>query len=141
MEATKSGFRERGDFRWGWMRFMYGLNVLAAGVPGLVILFGPESFMSSVTQDRLYFGVLGSVWLTIGLLSIVGLRNPLQLSAIFPLQIFYKSLWFGIVLLPLAIAGELRFDAVPLIVFFALAIAVCLIATPYGYLFGKEDRG
>ena len=84
MEVTKSGFRERGDFRWGWMRFMYGLNVLAAGVPGLVILFGPESFISSVTQDRLYFGVLGSVWLAIGLLSIVGLRNPLQLSAIFP---------------------------------------------------------
>ncbi len=141
MEATKSSLREAGDFRWGWMRFMYGLNVLAAGIPGLVILFGPESLMSSVTQDRLYFGVLGSVWLAIGLLSVLGLRNPLRFSAIFLVQIVYKSLWFGTVLLPLAVAGELRFDAVPLVVFFALAIAVCLTATPYTYLFGKEDRG
>ena len=140
MEAAKSGSREADGFRWGWMRFMYSLNVLAAGVPGLVVLFGPESFMSSVTQDRLYFGVLGSVWLAIGLLSVLGLRNPLRFSAIFMVQIVYKSLWFGAVLLPLAIAGELRFDAVPLAIFFALAIVVCLIATPYAYLFGKEDR-
>lgn len=92
MEATKSGSVEAGNFRWGWMRFMYGLNVLAAGVPGLLILFGPESLMSSVTQDRLYFGVLGSIWLAIGLLSVLGLRSPLQFSAIFVVQILYKSL-------------------------------------------------
>ena len=140
MEAAKSGFQEAGGFRWGWMRFMYGLNVLAAGVPGLVILFGPEPLMSSVTQDRLYFGVLGSVWLVIGLLSVLGLRNPLRFSAIFMVQLVYKSLWFGTVLLPLAIAGELRFDAGPLVIFFALAIVICLFATPYTYLFGNEDR-
>ena len=123
METTKGGSLERGGFRWGWMRFVYGLNVLAAGVPGLLILFGPESLMSSVTQDRLYFGVLGSVWLSIGLLSILGLRDPLRFSAIFLVQIMYKGIWFMVVLLPLAVAGELRFDALPLVVFFALAIA------------------
>ena len=139
MEVTNSGPREAGGFRLGWMRFMYGLNVLAAGVPGLVVLFGPESFMSSVTQDRLYFGVLGSIWLAIGLLSVLGLRNPLQFSAIFPLQIVYKSLWFGVVLLPLAVAGDLEFDALPLVVFFALAIAVGLVATPYTYPFGRKS--
>ena len=139
MEVTNSNPRAADGFRWGWMRFMYGLNVLAAGVPGLVILFGPESFMSSVTQDRLYFGVLGSIWLAIGLLSVLGLRNPLQFSAIFPLQVVYKSLWFGVVLLPLAVAGNLRFDALPLVIFFALAIAVGLVATPYTYLFGRRS--
>lgn len=141
MVATKTGSSETENVRWVWMRFMYGLNVLAAGVPGLLILFGPESFMSSVTQDRLYFGVLGSVWLAIGLLSALGLSRPLRFSAIFVVQIVYKSVWFGFVLLPLAFAGDLRLDAVPLVVFFALAIAVCLVATPYNYLFGEEDRG
>lgn len=138
MEETRSGPRGAVGFRWGWMRAMYGINVLAAGVPGLLILFGPDSLMSSVTQDRLYFGVLGSVWLAIGVLSAFGLRRPLQFSAIFLVQIVYKSLWFGVVLLPLAVTGGLRFDAVPLVIFFALAIAVCLVATPYQYLFGRE---
>lgn len=137
--AAKNSALGADDFRWGWMRFMYGLNVVAAGVPGLLVLFGPESLMSGATQDRLYFGVLGSVWLAIGFLSVLGLRHPLRFSAIFLVQIVYKSVWFATVLLPLAVAGELRFDAVPLVVFFALAIVVCLIATPYAYLFGRED--
>ncbi len=87
MEVAKNSPLEAGDLRWGWMRFVYGLNVLAAGVPGLLVLFGPTSFLSGVTQDRLYFGVLGSIWLAIGVLSVLGLRRPLQFSAIFPLQI------------------------------------------------------
>lgn len=124
--------------RWGWMRFMYGLNVLAAGVPGLLILFGPESFLSSVGQDRLYFGALGSVWLAIGALSVLGLRRPLRFSAIFAVQVLYKSVWFATVFLPLAAAGELRSDALPLAFFFALAIVVCLVAMPYRYLLGGE---
>lgn len=127
-----------GGIRWGWMRFMYGLNVFAAGVPGLLVLFGPESFMSSVSQDRLYFGVLGSIWLSIGILSVVGLRYPLRFAAIFVVQIVYKVVWLVTVLLPLAVAGGLRFDAVPLVIFFLLAIVICLVATPYYYLFGGQ---
>ena len=132
-EATAAG---AGGFRWGWMRFMYALNLLAAGVPGLLVLFGPVFSLSSVPQDRLYFGVLGSIWLTIGALSVLGLRRPLQFSAIFVVQIVYKVVWFVAVLLPLAVAGELRFDAVPLAAFFALAIVVCSVATPWAYLLG-----
>ena len=138
MEVANGGLGEVGGFRWSWVRFMYGLSVLAAGVPGLVILFGPTSFLSGVTQDRFYFGVLGSIWLAIGVLSVLGLRRPLQFSAIFPLQILYESLWFAIVLLPLAIAKELRLDALPLVIFFALAIVVCLVATSCTYLFGRR---
>lgn len=127
-----------GGIRWGWMRFMYSLNIFAAGVPGLLVLFGPESFLSSVPQDRLYFGVLGSIWLTIGILSVLGLRYPLRFAVIFVVQIVYKVVWLGTVLLPLAIAGGLRADAVPLVIFFLLAIVICLIATPYHYLFGGQ---
>jgi len=133
VEAGTSGVR------WDWMRFMYGLNVLAAGVPGLLVLFGDESLLSSVAQDRLYFGALGSVWLAIGALSVLGLRNPLRFSAIFAVQVFYKTVWFAAVLVPLAIAGELRFDALPLALFFALAIVVCLVAMPYRYLLGEHQ--
>jgi len=123
------------------MRVMYGLNILLAGVPGLVVLFGTESAMSSVPQDRLYFGVLGSIWLTIGVLSVFGLRRPLRFAAIFAVQIHYKSLWLAFVLLPLIIAGEFRTDAGVVAAVFVLAIAVCLIAMPYSYLFGEEKTG
>ena len=75
MEATESSLREVGGV--GWMRFMYGLNVLAAGF-----------------------------------------------SAIFVVQIVYKSL---------------RFGAVSLVVFFAPAIVFCLTGTPYNHLLGRQD--
>ena len=52
------------------------------------------------------------------------------------MQIVYKVVWPVTVLLPLAVAGGLRFDAGPLVVLFLLEIVVCLIATPCHYLFG-----
>lgn len=127
--------------RLGWMRLMYGLNVFLAGVPGLVVLFGPESAMSSVPQDRLYFGVLGSVWLAIGVLSVFGLRNPLRFAAVFVVQIFYKTIWLAFVLLPLILAGGFRADAAVVTAIFVLAITVCLVATPWTHLFGGEEIG
>lgn len=141
MEKVNEAASGVAGVRWGWMRLMYGLNVLLAGVPGLVVLFGPESALSSVPQDRLYFGVLGSIWLTVGVLSIFGLRRPLRFAAIFAVQIVYKSLWLAFVLVPLVLSGEFRADAAILTVIFVLAIAVCLIATPYAYLFGREAAG
>lgn len=85
--------------------------------------------------------MLGGIWLSIGIPSITGLHCPLRFAAIFVAQIVYKVVWLVTVLLQLAVAGGLRFDAVPLVVFFLIAIVVCLIATPFSYLFGGEKRG
>ena len=103
------------------LRAAFAVNIVAAGVPGFLIVFFPafaEANVLSATQDLFTMGIAGSVWLAIGTLSVLGLFYPLQLAPIFLIQIVYKSVWIVAVALPLLAAGDAR--TLPFIVFFAL---------------------
>ena len=73
--------------RFTWIRVMYAANIIGGGVPGFLVTFFPEfaerSMFGAVAQDGLLFGVTGSVWLAIGLLSALGLFYPLPLIGVF----------------------------------------------------------
>jgi hypothetical protein len=118
------------------IRIVFAINIAAAGVPGFLITFFPrfaETSILSASQDMFTMGIAGSVWFAIGLLSIVGLFFPLQLSPIFLLQAVYKCLWVVAVGLPLLRQEDGR--ALPFILFFTLATLLFLYAFPFRVLF------
>ena len=124
-----------------WMRVMYTTNIVGAGVPGFLVTFFPglaeRHMFGAVAQDGMLFGVTGSVWLAIGLLSVLGLRYPLELAGIFLVQIVYKTVWILAVGLPLSLQGDPR--ALPFVLFFALISIGFAYAMPFRRLFGRPE--
>lgn len=94
-------------------RVMYGANVVGAGLPGLVIVAAPEFAADNFfgePQDVVGLGILGSIWLSIGLVSILGLREPDRYLGVFAVQALYKTIWIATGALPLLRA---RPDVIP----------------------------
>lgn len=122
-----------------WMRLMFAANIIGAGVPGLLVTFFPgfarEYLFDGVAQDGLVFGVTGSVWLAVGLISILGLRNPVPFAGIFMVQVVYKTVWITLVGLPAVAAGDER--AAFFVVFFALVTLGFAFAVPWSLLFRR----
>ena len=126
-----------------WMRLMFAANVVGAGVPGFLVTFLPgfaqRYLFDGVAQDGLVFGVTGSVWLAIGLISILGLRNPAPFAGVFLVQIVYKTVWITLVGLPLMAQGDER--AAFFVVFFALVTLGFALAVPWGLLLRRPMPG
>ncbi len=125
-----------------WLRGIYAANIVAAGIPGLVITLAPDwaaENMFAVPQDPVTFGMLGAIWLAIGLLSAAGLRYPRSFVGLLALQVLYKSIWLIGVALPRIVSGERLDDLVPFGVFFGLVVIFWLIGAPLASLFGERD--
>ncbi len=130
------------NIRWGWLNFMYILTILTAGICGLGILFAPELIKSVFGwpfEEPIFLGIIGSVYLAFGILSIFGLRSPLKFAPVLLLQLFYKSIWFVGVVLPSLVAGQYPNYGIPMAILFATIIVGDLIAIPFRYLFAKQS--
>jgi len=91
------------NVHWGWLKFMYIFTIVVAGGFGLGVIFMPNVITSMYRmpkQDPIIFGIVGSVYLAFGILSILGLRSPLKFVPILLLQLCYKVIWFVGVILP-----------------------------------------
>ncbi len=122
------------NVRWGWLRFMYLYTFLVAGGLGLAMVVVPDVIRSSFAlpaQDPINFGIVGSVYLAFGLVSLLGLRAPLTFAPVLLLQLTYKLIWWVAVILPLLVSGTLPAYAVPTVVVFTTFIAGDLIAIPF----------
>ncbi len=101
-------------------RAMYAANILFAGIPGLIITFAPrfaETQMFVGSQERVTFSMLGAIWLSIGIISSLGLRNPRRYVGVFAVQVVYKTIWIAMTALPLRTS---RSDVIPFALGFAL---------------------
>jgi len=130
------------DVRWKWLKGMYILTIIHAGGSGLGIILMPgfiRTLFGWPNQDPIVFGILGSVWVAFGLLSILGLRSPLKFSPVLLLQLTYKVVWFIGVILPILIAGEFPAYAMGYVFFFIVYIIGDLIAIPFPYVFAKQS--
>lgn len=106
------------------LRLMYFSNILGAAVPGAIMIGAPvwaRANMFAGTQDPAMFGITGSIWLAIGIASMLGLRMPNLFKGIFLVQMIYKSIWIATVALPLMAQGD--FSVLPMAFFFALVVA------------------
>jgi hypothetical protein len=130
------------NVRWGWLKGMYIYTIVVAGGFGLGIIFIPnliQSFFSMPTQDPIVVGVVGSVYLSFALLSILGLRSPLKFVPILLLQLGYKIVWFIGIILPILVTGKFPTYAILYVVVFATFIIGDLIAIPFSYVFAKQS--
>jgi hypothetical protein len=128
------------NVRWGWLKFMYIYTIVGAGGLGLAIIAVPEvtkSVFSLPNEDPITLGIAGSVYVSFGLLAILGLRAPLKYVPILLLQLVYKVVWFVGVILPLLVSGRFPSYAIPIALIFATYIIGDLIAIPFSYVFAR----
>jgi hypothetical protein len=131
------------NIRWGWIKGMYIYTIVAAGLFGLGMIVVPEMIKSKFTwpvEEPVAFGIIGSVYMAFGLLSILGLRSPLKFTPILLLQLCYKTIWFIGVVLPLWATAHFPSYAMPTVIIFATFIVGDLIAIPFSYVFAKESN-
>jgi hypothetical protein len=129
--------------RWGWLKGMYIYTIVGAGLFGLGIIVIPEVIKTIFTwpvNEPIALGIVGSVYLAFGLLSILGLRSPLKFVPVLLMQLCYKSIWFIGVVLPLLITTHFPNYAIPVVIIFATYIIGDLIAIPFSYVFAKEPN-
>jgi len=132
------------NVRWGWLKGMYIYTIVTAGGLGLGMILTPEmikSMFSWPVAEPIALGIVGSVSLAFGILSIFGLRSPLKFAPVLLLQLCYKSIWFIGVIFPLLITAQFPNYAVLTAIVFATYIIGDLIAIPFSYVFAKQaDR-
>lgn len=128
--------------RYGWLKGMYIYTILGAGLSGLGMILMPKTYISSMNlpiQEPINFGILGSVYLAFGLISILGLRSPLKFVPVLLVEITYKTIWFMGVILPLILKGQFPQYALINTIIFATFIIGNAIAIPFKYLFIKQS--
>lgn len=131
------------DFKMKGLKFQYWFTIFAAIPLGLMIIFFPEQTRKLwrwKEQDRMMYGITGSVYFAFGTLSIMGLRNPVKWSPILMLQFLYKVTWLSGVIARMSMKGELdRRSSELLILGYVAMVAGDLWAIPWGHLFGNDD--
>ena len=129
--------------RWAWLKGMYIYTIVGAGLYGLGMIVVPElikSMFSWPVKEPIVFGIVGSVYVTFGLLSILGLRSPLKFVPVLLMQLCYKSIWFIGIVIPLITTAQFPGYAIPMVIIFATYIIGDLIAIPFSYVFAKESN-
>lgn len=129
--------------RMNWLKGMYIYTIVGAGGFGLGIVVMPELIKSMFgwpVTDPVAFGIVGSVYVAFGILSILGLRSPLKFVPVLLLQLFYKSVWFLGVILPLLFTAQFPMYAILIAVIFATYIIGDIIAIPFSYVFAKQSE-
>jgi len=127
--------------RYGWLKGMYIYTILGAGLTGLGMILMPKTYSSMVNlpiQEPIIFGILGSVYLAFGLISILGLRSPLKFVPVLLAEITYKTIWFIGVIFPLILIGQFPQYALINTIIFATFIIGNAIAIPFKYVFRKQ---
>jgi len=133
--------KNNSKIRYAWLKGMYVYTALGAGLSGLAIILMPETFASMwkmPIQDSIIYGIVGSVFLAFGLVSIIGFKSPLKFAPILLLQMTYKIIWFIGVILPMVFKGNIPWYALIFIMIFATYIIGDVIAIPFKYLLKKQ---
>lgn len=134
---------KQASIRLGWLKFIYAYTLVGAGTFGFGMIIFPDiikSMFGFPDQDPITFGIIGSVYLAFGLLSIMGLWLPLQFVPVLLLQLCYKSIWFIGVVLPLLVMRQFPRYAILLVGIFATYIIGDLIVIPFSYIFSKKSE-
>lgn len=127
--------------RYVWIKIMYWYTILGAGLSGLGILLFPKKMIALnrfAPQDPMMFGVVASVWVAFGILSILGLRSPLKFLPVLLMQLCYKSVWIIGVVFPLAFKGRLSPNDVVFVMGMLTYVIGDLIAIPFHHLLKRE---
>ncbi len=129
--------------RMGWIKGMYIYTILGAGLSGAGMIVAPglsQRLFGMGEQDPIFFGIAASIWFAFGIMSIFGLRAPLKFLPVLCMQFVYKTVWVIGVILPLVVSGKLPDYAGLVIVIMVSYIIGDLIAIPFHFVFGDENK-
>jgi hypothetical protein len=124
------------------LRILYMVNVFGAGLSGLLITAAPEWAATNMFwpgQDPAIFSIVGSIWLAIGLASLLGLAQPLRMVAVFAVQLIYKTIWLTTFVLPIVIGGTFRPEGWILVGIFLVLIIGFVICVPFDLFFSRKQ--
>lgn len=109
-------------------------------VVGLAINVWPEVINSAKLQPM--YGVVVSMLTAFSLLSIIGLRYPLQMLPICLWELFWKTLWLGFVVLPQWWSGHINPSIKPTI-FACSGVVLFYLIIPWDYVYSHyvKKRG
>ena len=128
--------------RYGWLRFMYVYTFIGAGFTGLGMLAAPakmQAILNWPAVEPISYGILASLYLTFGLVSLLGLRDPLKFVPLLLAQLVYKVIYMVALILPMLIAGKLPAYATAQVIIFLSYIIGDLIAIPFPYVFAAPN--
>lgn len=129
------------SIRRGWLKAMYVYTLAMSGGVGLGMILFPGTIQSVFRfppQDPVVLGLCGSLFLALGLVSILGFRSPLKFAPVLLLELIYKPVWLVAVALPLFLKGQFPFYVVFISAVFITFIIGDLIAVPFAYVFSKK---
>jgi hypothetical protein len=130
------------SIRWGWLKVMYMYTLVVSGGMGLGMILFPDTIQSILRfppQDPVMLGACGSIFLALGLISLMGLRSPLKFASVLLLELVYKPIWLVAVALPLFLEGRFPFYVVTMSAIFITFIVGDLIAIPFSHLFRNRE--
>lgn len=135
------------EIRYGWIKLLYVCTAFMGLSTGLIILLAPQRFARNIIgvpytlpiQERIMFGMVGSFWMAMGVLALLGLRAPLRFLPIFLVQLLYKTFWYLFVFVPLILAGEFPIYGWAMAIINATWMALDLKAIPFRYLLSKDS--
>ena len=92
------------------IRLVFAANVLVEGAAGLYCVYSSQaaSRLLFVGMDipSMVMRLLGAFWLSIALLSAIGISRTVRFSVVLVLQLIYKSIWLIAVALPAVVRSE-----------------------------------
>lgn len=127
--------------RWGWLKFMYIYIIIGGIGAGLGIILIPnimKSLFRWPIQEPVMFGLVGSVDLGFGIISILGLRSPLKFAPVLLLQLCYKAIFLIAVVLPLLVTAQFPRYAILFAIIYATYVIGDAIAIPFSYIFSRS---
>jgi hypothetical protein len=130
------------SIRRGWLKVMYMYTLVVSGGMGLGMILFPDTVQSILRfppQDPVMLGACGSIFLALGLISLMGLRSPLKFAPVLLLELVYKPIWLVAVALPLFLEGRFPFYVVAMSAVFITFIVGDLIAIPFSHLFRNRE--
>ena len=130
------------SIRRGWLKGMYMYTLVVSGGMGLGMILFPDTIQSILRfppQDPVMLGACGSIFLALGLISLMGLRSPLKFAPVLLLELVYKPIWLVAVALPLFLEGRFPFYVVTMSAVFITFIVGDLIAIPFSHLFRNRE--
>ena len=129
--------------RKNWLKGMYWYTIMGAGGFGLGMLFISDTVKSLLqwpVNEPIIWGIVGSSYLSFGILSVFGLRAPFRFVPILFMQLIYKSTWLIVCILPKLIKGELPLYGIVLSIIMLTYVIGDLIAIPFSYIFSSEKQ-
>jgi len=119
------------------LKIIYIANILVAGWISITSIFYPKTAVTSIFQNAYpsseHIRLVGCLWLSIAVISVLGLFKPVTFAPILLVQLIYKGSWLLVVALP-AMIQEKPYPS-GMASFFVIWVVVLPFIIPWKELF------